>query len=78
VSRGTTARPPRWKTTVRPSTGKTEVFSGKVFSGKYLPMVNIDNNKVLSGMTARPPGYFNYDKPDKVGYFNYGLGKLLN
>jgi hypothetical protein len=46
---------------------------------KYLPVVNIHNNKMLRGTTARPPGRFNYDRqaPDKVGYFNYGPGKLL-
>jgi hypothetical protein len=58
-------------TTARPPTGKTEVFSVKVFSGKYLPVVNIHNNEVLRGTTARPPGNLNYDKPRLRGWENY-------
>jgi hypothetical protein len=30
-----------------------KLFSGKVFSGKYLHVVDIHNNKLLRGTTAR-------------------------
>jgi hypothetical protein len=53
-------------------------FAG-VFSGKYLPMVNIHNNKLLRCTTARPQGQAPHGvfiSPTKSGYFNYGPGKL--
>jgi hypothetical protein len=54
VLRGTTARPPFGQKIVpifwpgqSPTLGPGKLPQGKVFSGKYLPEVNIHNNEVL-------------------------------